>query len=361
MTRGGEWEVRGGEREEYLTPTNIVLRQRSHRGSTGVQPVLIGDAVIHVQRGGDAVRDLNLSRDVVSTDVSLLAKHILRGRQVRSMAYQQKPDSVVWVALSDGNVACLTYMLEHDIWGWAVMDFGGFVEDVAVVSEGLTGAEDALYLIVRRTSTAGGASCVERMATLDPANVFIPPIVGAAPARSVLDAYHVDSGVFYRDPEAPTDVIGGLRHLEGRVLVVLADGNVVPDLLVEGGVVRLPAPASVVSVGLPFTARLRTLDLDIGSVQGLGSMLGRYKSLAEVILRVTDTRGIFVGHETEVDAVENRQRAAEFWGAPVELFSGDITITPMPDWTTGGGIVVEQRDPLPVSINGLLATWEFGE
>jgi hypothetical protein len=360
MTRGGEWEVNGGDRDLYLTPTNIVLRQRAYRGSTSVRPVLVGDFVVHVQRGGDAVRDLNLTRDVASTELSLLAKHIFKGRRVVSMAYQQKPDSVVWVVLNDGNVAALTYLLEHDIWGWSVMDFGGFVEDVAVVSEGPNGVDDAVYFVIRRTSAAGVQACLERLSTTEAAAVFVPPLNGAPP-RSVLDAYHVDSGVFYQSDDEPITVVGGLRHLEGRTLVALADGNVVPGLTVVNGSVTLPEPARVIAVGLRFVSRLRTLDLDIGPVQGLGSILGRYKTLTEVTLRVADTRGCFVGHESEADAVEFRQRAYELWGEAIELYTGDVTITPRPDWTTGGGIVVEQRDPLPVSINGLLATWEFGE
>lgn len=362
MTRGGEWEVNGsGDSEEYLTPTNIVLRQRAYRGSTAVQPVLVGDMVLHVQRGGDALRDLNPQREVASTELSLLAKHLFRGRQVVAMAYQQKPDSVVWVVFNDGNVAALTYLLEHDIWGWAVMDFGGFVEDVAVVSEGARGGEDAVYFTIRRQSNLGVRVCLERLSTQETAAVFVPGGVGDQPLREITDAYHLDSGVYYADPENPIDVVPGLRHLEGRRLSALIDGNYVDQLLVENGVVRLPQAASVVAVGLPFTAYLRTLDLDIGSVQGLGSMLGRYKSPTEVILRVADTRGIEVGHESEVNTVEFRQRAQERWNEAVRLFSGDLPITVGPDWTTGGAIVVVQRYPLPVSVNGLLVTWEFGE
>lgn len=360
MTSGGEWVVTGGDDAGYLTPTNIVLRRRAFRGSTSVQPVLVGDFVVHVQRGGDAVRDFNLGRDVASTDLSLLAKHLLKGRMVVAMAYQQKPDSVIWVVMNDGNVATLTYMLEHDIWGWAPMDFGGEVQDVAVVAEGIDGGEDAVYLAIKRFVGLVPYAGVERLSTLEGAQAFLPSLTGSPIPRPVTDAYHVDAGQYLRGA-TPVTTVRNLWHLEGQNVVALLDGNVSELMQVVNGAVELAYPASIIAIGLPYIARLRTLDLDIGAVQGLGSMLGRYKSLTEVGLRVTDTRAIFVGHDNELDAVEHRQRALELWGDAIELFTGDITITPMPDWTTGGGIVVEQRDPLPVSITGILATWEFGE
>lgn len=348
LTRSGEWEVTGGDQKGYLTPTNIVLRQRAFRGSNSVPPVLVGEFVVHVQRGGDAIRDLNLSRDVASTELSLLAKHILRGTNVVSMAYQQKPDSVVWVVTEDGNLAALTYMLEHDIWGWTRMDVaGGFVECATVVEEGgANGGEDAVYLQVKRIVNGITKRYIERLNN------------GEAITAEV--AYHVDCGlnVTY---ETPTDVIYGLSHLEGQTLVALVDGNVVRDIIVENGAAALPNEGNEIAIGLGYTARIRTLDLDIGSVQGLGSVLGRHKTLTEVCLRVEATRGIFAGHADSEAAIEYRQRTDELWGDAIELYTGDLVITPAADWTTTGELVIEQRDPLPATINGILLSWEFGE
>jgi hypothetical protein len=349
LTRSGEWVCDGGDREGYLTPTNIVLRQRAYRGSTSVPPVLVGDNVVHVQRGGDAVRDLNLQRDVASTELSLLSKHLLRNKSVVSMAYQQKPDSVVWIVMSDGTLLALTYMLEHDIWGWTPMNMsGGIVEGVTVVEEGgIDGGEDAVYLQVRRTVSGVTRRYIERLSNEE--------------AVTTEDAYHMDCGGVYLS-ETGADAVVGLDHLEGRTLVALVDGNVVRDIVVADGVATLPNPGTIIALGLGYVSRLVTMDLDIGSVKALGSMLGRSKSITEVLLRVENTRGLFAGHAVDDMAlVENRQRAGEDWNEATRLFSGDIEIAPPAQWSTTGELIIEQRDPLPANINGILLTWEFGE
>lgn len=345
FTRSGEWTTRGGDDQGYLTPLNPVLRQRAYRGSTAVQPVLAGDFVVHVQRGGTALRDFGLSREVASTDMTLLAKHLIRRTAIVAVAYQQKPDSIVWVVTGDGRLLALTYMLEHDIWGWSRMEIGGngFVEGVTVVAED---DDDAVYLQVRRSINGGPVRYIERLDTSE--------------TEHILEAHYLDAGrkiVL----DIPGNEVTGLFHLEGQRVSCLIDGNVFHNLPVQQGRIELPNAATYVSVGLPYTARLRTLDLDIGAVRELGSMLGRHKTATEIRLRVEDTRGIFVSHEHPDRANEYKQRAAEAWGEAIQLYTGDIAVTPEADWTTGGEVVVEQREPLPAVLNGLLVDWEFGE
>lgn len=344
LTRSGEWLVRGSSQEEYLTPTNVVLRQRAFRGSTAVPPVQAGDFVLHAQRGGRAVRDINFERDVVSSELTILARHLIPpGVSIRRMVFQQEPYSVVWVVLSDGRLIAMTYMLEHEIWGWTRMDFGtGIVEDVAVVEEA---DGDAVYMQVRRTVNGATKRYIERMENSEP-------------TRSV-DAFCVRCGV-WADFDAPVSEIAGLSHLEGEEVVALVDGNVIRDLTVVDGMVTLPIEGDTIAIGLPYTARIRTLDIDVGIVRGLGSMLDRQKTATNVILRVENSRGLFIAHGDD-ELIEYRQRQNENYDEAIELFTGSIELTPYSDWTEGGDIVIEQRDPLPMTIAGILVDWEFGE
>lgn len=344
LTRSGEWLVRGSSQEEYLTPTNVVLRQRAFRGSTAVPPVQAGDFVLHAQRGGRAVRDINFERDVVSSELTILARHLIPpGVSIRRMVFQQEPYSVVWVVLSDGRLIAMTYMLEHEIWGWTRMDFGtGIVEDVAVVEEA---DGDAVYVQVRRTINGATKRYIERMENSEP--------------TTSVDAFCVRCGV-WAEFGAPVTEITGLSHLEGQEVVALVDGNVIRDLTVADGMVTLPIEGSVVAIGIGYTARIRTLDIDVGIVRGLGSMLDRQKTATNVILRVENTRGLFVAHGDD-ELVEYRQRQNENYDEAIELFTGSIELTPYSDWTEGGDIVIEQRDPLPMTIAGILVDWEFGE
>lgn len=344
LTTGGEWVVSGGDVDEPLTPTNIKPRQRAFRGSTAQAPILVGDLTLHVERGGNSVRDFRTSREIPSTDLTLLTRHLFRGKRVVDWAYAQLPHGLVWVVLDDGSLLSMTYQLEHEIWGWTRHDLGGdaAVESVAVVLER---GEDAVYVQVRRTINNQIKRYVHRLDQGDPVDVT--------------GAFYVDAGLTYEGD--PATLIYGFDHLEGEHLVALADGNVLRELEVIDGAIDLPFAASVVHAGLPYTGRLETLDLDLGPLRDSGTVLGRYKSVSEVLLRVVRSRALWVGSARGTDLAEHKQRQLEPWSAPIDVFTGDVKITPYADWDTAGRVIVEQRDPLPAYIAGLVVEWEFGE
>lgn len=344
FTTSGEWVITGGEFDEPLTPTNIKPRQRAFRGSDMMPPLLVGDLTLHIERGGGSVRDFRVQREVPSTDLSLLVRHLFRDRNVVDWAYSQLPYGAVWVVLDDGKLLSMTYQLEHEIWGWTPHNVGGdaFVESVAVVLEG---GEDAVYIQARRTINGVTKRYVHRLDQTSPTDVS--------------KAFHVDAGLTYEGD--PQSLLFGFDHLEGETLVALADGNVVRDLEVVDGAIQLPFDASIVHAGLPYVGRMETLDLDLGPLRDSGTVMGRYKSVSEVLIRVVRTRALWVGSARADEMAEHKQRQLEPWDAPIDIFTGDIRITPYADWDTEGRVVVEQRDPVPAYIAGLIVEWEFGE
>lgn len=61
----------------------------------------------------------------------------------------------------------------------------------------------------------------------------------------------------------------GLDWLEGQTVRVIADGLLVGDYTVVGGVVELPHPVTRGWVGLPYRGHVRTLPSDLGMPTGL--------------------------------------------------------------------------------------------
>ena len=344
MTTGGEWLVSGGDVDEPLTPANIKLRQRAYRGSEYLAPLMVGDLTLHIERGGNSVRDFRSNREVPSTDLTLLARHLFRKRRVVSWAYSQLPNGVVWVVLDNGQLLSMTYQLEHELWGWTRHSVGGAGAVESVVSV-LEQGEDAVYAQVRRTINGATRRYIHRLCQDSP--------------DSVEEAFHVDAGLTYEGD--PTDVIFGFDHLEGETLVALADGNVLRDLVVTDGAIDLPFEASVVHAGLPYTGRIETLDLDLGPLRDSGTVIGRFKSVSEVMLRVVRARALWIGSARGTELAEFKQRELEAWGDPIEPFTGEVRVTPYADWDTAGRVIVEQRDPVPAYIAGMVVEWEFGE
>lgn len=348
LTSGAEWIVSGGANSDAITPSAIKIDNQGFRGAAKVQPVVVGNTVLFAQGRGCVIRDFSyeFAQDsFTGKDLTILARHLFENKNIKSWAFSQAPYSLVWVVMDDGSLVTLTYLKEHDIWAWTHHESGpnddAIFESVAVVAEG---NEDVPYFIVKRTVGGVAKRYIERLHS----RAF----------ASVEDAFFVDCGLTYTG--AAATVIGGLDHLKGQPVVALANGNVVRNLTVSNtGTVTLPNQATKVHIGLPMEAALQTLDLDLGQVKGLGTVQGRTKSVSEVTLRVQDTRGIFLGPR-EDKLVEYKQRSTEAWNEAIQLYTGDIKITPDWDWTNGGNMWVKQVDPLPMTILALMPDVTIG-
>jgi hypothetical protein len=128
---------------------------------------------------------------------------------------------------------------------------------------------------------------------------------------------------------------------------------------VENGAVTLPVPASKVHAGKAYEAEIKTLDLELGNAQGIGTTQGRQKSIANIVLRVEKTRGIWVGPRPD-KLTELKQRQYEHWNEAIRLATDDVEITPTPEWTKGGTVIVKQFDPLPMTILAILPDIRVG-
>lgn len=344
LTSGSEWIVSGGSNSDAITPSAIKIDNQGYRGCAKVQPIVVGNTVLFAQRSGGVVRDFSFefTQDgFVGRDLTILARHLFENKSIVAWAYAQSPYSIAWVILSDGSLVSLTYLREHEVWAWTRHESGAgaVFEDVAVIGEGV---EDVPYFVVRRTINGTVERYIERLHT----RVF----------ATIADAFFVDCGLTYSG--TPITKVFGLNHLEGQTVVALADGNVIRDLVVTNGSVELGVAASKVQVGLPMTASLQTLALDLGSVQGLGTVQGRQKSVSEVTLRVETTRGIFLGPKdgdrNSPHLVEYKQRSTEAWNEAIAMYTGDIRMTPQWDWDTTGSMWVKQFDPLPMTILSIM-------
>lgn len=347
LTSGGEFIVTGGQ-NEYLAPDTIVVKNQGYRGASEVQPIVVGNTVLFAQERGGVIRDFSYEfaeDSFVGKDLTIMARHLFEERSIKAWAYAQAPYSIVWCVLDNGMLVSLTYIKEHDVWGWTQHETDGLFEDVTVIGEG---QEDVPYFVVNRTIGGVTRRYIERLHT----RYF----------GGIEDAFFVDSGLTYSG--APATVISGLDHLEGKDVVALADGNVVRGLTVASGSVTLPFAASTVQIGLPYEAMMTTLDIDLGQVRGLGTVQGRNKSVSEVTLRVERTRGIWIGSKDDTresgKLIEYKQRATEAWNEAIQQYTGDLRVTPMADWTNGGNVVVKQFDPLPMTILAVMPDMSLG-
>lgn len=349
LTSGAEWIVSGGSNSDAITPSAIKIDNQGYRGCSKVQPIIVGNTVLFPQERGGVIRDFSYefaSDAYTGKDLTILARHFFENKNIRAWAYAQAPYSMAWVVMDDGTLLSLTYMKEHDVWAWTNHESaGGVFEDVVVVAEG---NEDVPYFVVRRTINGQQRRYIERLHT----RYF----------TNVQDAFFVDSGLSYAGAAVTT--LSGLGHLEGRDVVALSNGNVVRGLKVQGGSITLPNPTTKCHVGLPMEAYGETLALDLGNINGLGTVQGRMKSISEVTMRVEQSRGIWIGTKNGTresgNLVEYKQRTTEAWNEAIRLYTGDLRIDAPWDWNDQGSVVFKQFDPLPMTILSLMPDVTIG-
>lgn len=331
LTASALWKV-DSVNTDALTPSSFRVKPRSRVGASNVQPVLTGNNMIYEAARGGHVQEVAYTNEgggLRVADMSLRAPHLFDNLSLRDLALSQSPYPIVWAISSNGRLLGLTYVPEQAVTAWHRHDTGDgdVFESCCCVAEG---AEDVLYVIVKRTIDGQTKRYVERLASRQ--------------FTALEDAFFVDSGLSYSG--APVSSVSGLDHLEGRTVSILADGSVRPPQVVSGGAVALDADASTIHVGLPIEADLKTLPLAF-EAQAFGQ--GRQKNVNAVWLRVYQSLGIFAGPSFDT-LKEAKIRTTEPFGSPPNMKTGEVEIRVTGTWADTGEVCVRQSDPVPLTV-----------
>lgn len=333
LTSSGEWVI-AATTGTLLTPASVDPRPKGAVGASNVQPILTGQSALYAQDRGGRMREFIYAGDINggyrTNDISIMAPHYFDNFTIKQLAFTRAPYPIAWAVRSDGVLLGLTYIPEQQVLAWHShsASAGGFFESVCVVPEG---NEDVLYLIVRRVVNGRTVRYVERMHS----RLF----------ATLADAYFVDAGVVYSG--APITVLSsGLQHLEGCAVNVLADGAVIPNVVITNGTITLDQAASKIMVGLPIVARFKTLPISL-ETQALGQ--GTQKNVNKVYMRVANSSGIHAG-TTYATVKEHTQRTNEPYGAPPATTTDEIDLVVDDAWNNNGEICVQQADPLPLTV-----------
>lgn len=361
-------------------------------------------------------------------DLTIFATHLFLKYTVDRMAFQKTPDSILWVVRSDGTLLGLTYVKEHEIMAWFTNDTDGDFEDVCVVPDGgedalyvvvkrTINSVDVRYVerlqsrviddIVdlklldscltydgRNTATttmtlSGGtgwdnnetitctASAATFTVTTDIGNevhityggeVYRLEITATASTTSVTVRPQRDipaglQGVATDDWSLAKNTVSGIWHLEGETVSVFADGFVTDRETVSSGSITLDRCYAVIHVGLRYVSDIQLLDID---TTGEETLAGRKKLFNRVILRINESRGIWIGagepvtDGTTTDLEELKIRENETMDDPVTLYTGEFSTTAPGTFTDGGSVFIRQVDPVPMEILSVCPEVEVG-
>lgn len=148
---------------------------------------------------------------------------------------------------------------------------------------------------------------------------------------------------------------GGLDHLVGELVAILADGDVKATQVVaaDGTVTLSGVPAGRIHIGLPYRSEVETLDL----IDPGGELTGKYRQVDEIVLRLRRTRGLWTGVD-EAHLTERWNRLFESYDEPTAFLEGEYVMMAAPDTNRHGRVLIQQRDPLPFTLLGIVTEFE---
>lgn len=290
MTDGGEF----GTLDYPVKPSSVSAIPQTNHGIGAVRPIVVEDGIQFItgQRGSEqpALLELTYSeaaQKYQAQDLTLLCGAVLsepvdialrRGNDL-ARAYH------VVIVNDDGSVAVLNTLRSQDVTGWSVWTTEG-----QVLRVGVAGSD--IYAIVQR---------------------------GDLVALEILSADCRTDGAAVVTLATAGVSAGGFDHLAGQEVSVYADGYPVGSQTVSAdGQVTLPAAATVVEAGYPFTWRLAPMPFVVDLPDGTG--IDEIRRVVKATIRLLDTENLSInGAEVSLQAL-----GANLLDAAAPSYSGTI-------------------------------------
>lgn len=341
-TPAGEFVIRSSSLDEPVTAGLFNIKMPSDRGSAPVAAVKLGSSGIFVGRSGDKLYEARYTvetGDYMTDDGDLMQAVPEIGQPgIVRLGIQRNPDTRIHCVRSDGTAAVMVKDVAENVLCWVEVETDGFIEDV-IIQPGA--GEDKVYYTVRRTVNDNTVRYQERWAKSTECNGGL--------ISKLADSHIVYDG-------AATDTLTGLGHLEGREVIVWADGRKVgTTFTVTGGSITLPAAVSKAVVGLYYRGRFKSAKLAYAAM--MGTALTQRKKVNQMGLILVDTHHLGLKYGPRFDMLDDLPQM--YQGAPVAehtIYSDyETDMFEFPgEWGTDPRLCLEMSAPYPCTVTGVV-------
>lgn len=329
--------------------------------SKTVEPVATRRSLIYTNNSNRNIYDLTYNEygQYDGIDLTLLVKYIFEQKTIKRLAFKDYPVKTIYVLCDDGDLYCLTYIKDQNIYAWYQIVHYGKIHDLIVVNRD---TEDEIYLAVEDD----GKYILER-AYKRTDNVYMDSVVRATPMFNTISGLDMFEGKTVRVFDLVTNRFYGDYDIR-KAKTIEQGGNVVQidDLDFEGykvvnGQITLPADkvfTGDVLVGIPYYAVAETIPLEFSDQNG-NSTIGRKKTITDAYLRYGDSRGLTyktLGKEYDCGiAKKDVSDTAEF------LERGQIRLDVSSEYKWDSTIKILQRQPYPARIESITLGLHFND
>ena len=303
---------------QAITPANAQIRKQTPFGAEFVQPASIDGATIFVQYGGHSIREYlytDTEDAYTSTSVSTLSAHLIDSPLSMAVVHGGfgLSDSIAFVTRTNGEAAMFSSNRAEKRASWSrVTTNGRFAGAIAIHNRLFVNVYDE-YNKLQLCEFTGDIG-------LD------AYIYKAIPSNNLIDVSDL-----YTNTQI-VDVLATDGTTQAHIGSFTTNSANKIDITAHAG-----NGYTHVYVGKKFTAKLITNAIDVNA--GNGAVSGDVRGISSVVLDVKNTRSIKVnGSSFSSLAGFNGKKEVRVLG-----YSRDPKIT------------IEQSDPLPLQLNGLIA------
>ncbi len=261
--------------EDGITPQNISLLPQSQEGSADVEPVVMDNQIIFVDRGAQIIRNMVYNSSAGSYDtnnISFISSELIDKPVSSALFKGNTADDSVYLFLvnegtpgtdTEGSIAAFQTLQSQSIAAWTLLTTQGkFLK--------ATSASNTAFFFVERD----GKFLIEEL-----------------DFSLLLDAS------FVKTFATPTNLIEGLDYLNNQLVRVIADGVILSGptdglFRVVGGALLLEEAVTDIIVGLDFTPLIETLPVNINTQAGPNLYLP--KTIIRVFVDFFESLGIEV-------------------------------------------------------------------
>lgn len=337
--------ARSNSFDEPLTQSNFNIKSISSKG-------------LFVDRTGQRLYEMNYNldeQDYKAVDLSIFAPDF-NSSGIVQIAVQMKPDIRIHCVRNDGTCGILVFDRLENVICWVDVSTAdsdgasGFIEDVSVLPNPVSGGEDQVYYIIARTINAATERHLCKWA-------LESEVIGGT-LNKQMDSFTTYSGAPTVNPFAT----GELLHLRGETVVVWADGvdNGTDTVTADGKLAALSVAVSDICVGLAYTGQFKSAKL--GRVDGIGLMEHKKINQIGFIAENIHYQGLQYGPDfdnlSDMPLVEHGQVTVsdQIWADYHEedfSFGGE--------WSEDSRICLQAASPRPVTILATIAEFESVE
>jgi hypothetical protein len=377
-TDGAEISARSSSFDEPLTPNNITLKPAATNGVASASPSRTDSTGIYIDLSSENIMEIKYNvdaQDYVASNLTRLHEELHESLNPDlfedgfvDTVIQGKPENYVWALRNDGMACAILYDAGEDTRGIFKLatgrdnglDSARPLDRIVSMMVLRNSGEDDLYAAVERTISDGAGGSTQ--------SYYIEKFArhGAATTRAYSSAaqdivvknglYMVDSYITATATGMSSQVISGLDHLKGRVVIVIGQtvgGTYGPSgteytVNDSGQITITDEMTGTICIGLPYEGFYKSAKLAFAA-QG-GTALLQKKAVTQLGLALLDTHpdAILVGPSFDEDDMDELPRITP-GGEAVDITanfdrSHEEPLFPFPgNWDTDSRVHVKVR------------------